>query len=62
MTTPKEGQAELRAESSARQTAETALAASEEQFRMLINGVRDYAIFLLDPNGYVVSWNPGAER
>jgi PAS domain S-box-containing protein len=33
-----------------------------EQFRLLVEGVKDYAIFLLDPSGHVVSWNPGAER
>ena len=46
----------------AKHVAEAALVASEEQFRMLVNGVRDYAIFLLDPDGYIASWNPGAER
>ncbi len=60
--TGNQGRTELQAESSARRTAETALAVSEEQFRMLIQGVRDYAIFLLDPDGHVISWNPGAER
>jgi PAS domain S-box-containing protein len=35
---------------------------SEERFRMLVNGVEDYAIFMLDPTGHIVSWNPGAER
>jgi PAS domain S-box-containing protein len=49
-------------ESSGRMRAEAALAASEEQFRMLVSGVRDYAIFLLDPTGHVVTWNAGAER
>ena len=34
----------------------------ERVFRILVNSVRDYAIFLLDPNGVVASWNPGAER
>jgi PAS domain S-box-containing protein len=34
----------------------------EEQFEQLVAGVRDYAIFLLDPEGRVVSWNEGAER
>jgi PAS domain S-box-containing protein len=38
------------------------LRASEEQFRLLVNGVKDYAIFMLDPTGRVVSWNTGAER
>jgi PAS domain S-box-containing protein len=33
-----------------------------EQFRRLILSVRDYAIFLLDPGGYVTTWNPGAEH
>jgi PAS domain S-box-containing protein len=31
-------------------------------FRLLVLGVRDYGIFMLDPGGYVVSWNAGAER
>ncbi|HEX5369095.1 MAG TPA: PAS domain S-box protein [Dehalococcoidia bacterium] len=33
-----------------------------EQFRLLIDGVHDYAIFMLDPDGYIVTWNRGAER
>jgi PAS domain S-box-containing protein len=36
--------------------------ASAEQFRLLVDAVKDYAIFLLDPEGRVVSWNAGAER
>jgi PAS domain S-box-containing protein len=35
---------------------------SEERFRLLVESVRDYAIFMLDPNGYVLTWNAGAER
>ena len=35
---------------------------SEEVFRLLVEGVRDYAIFMLGPDGRVVSWNEGAER
>jgi PAS domain S-box-containing protein len=35
---------------------------SEEQFRLLVSGVTDYAIFRLDPRGRVVTWNAGAER
>ena len=35
---------------------------SEERFRLLIEGVRDYAIFMLDPQGCVLTWNAGAER
>ena len=33
----------------------------EQRFRLLIGSVRDYAIFMLDPEGRVMSWNPGAE-
>ena len=32
------------------------------RYRLLIDAISDYAIFMLDPNGYVASWNPGAER
>ena len=39
-----------------------ALRDSEERYRLLIEGVTDYAIFLLDPKGCVASWNAGAER
>jgi PAS domain S-box-containing protein len=35
---------------------------SEEQFRLLVEGVGDYAIFMLDPDGCITSWNTGAER
>jgi len=35
---------------------------SEERFRLLVEGVSDYAIFMLGPDGRVVSWNEGAER
>lgn len=42
--------------------AQERLRASEEQFRMLIERVEEYAIFLLDPKGRVMSWNSGAEK
>jgi len=48
-------------DNSARGRAEGALGDSEEKYRMLMDAVRDYAIFLLDPEGRVVSWNAGAE-
>src|SRR5690242_19535223 len=34
----------------------------EEQFRLLVQGVTDYAIYMLSPEGLVTSWNAGAER
>ena len=42
--------------------AERALHESEERFRLLIQGIQEYAIFQLDPSGNVVSWNAGAAR
>ncbi len=36
--------------------------ASEERFRLLMDGVQDYSIIMLDPQGHVVSWNEGAKR
>jgi PAS domain S-box-containing protein len=45
-----------------RKIAERTLRESEERFRLLIQGVQEYAIFQLDPMGNVVSWNAGAER
>src|SRR6266436_989185 len=35
---------------------------SEERFRLLIEAVKDYAIFMLDPTGHIMSWNAGAQR
>lgn len=45
-----------------RKAAEEELRRSEERFRLLVQSVTDYAIFMLDPSGRVSSWNPGAER
>ena len=45
-----------------RRAAEEAVRQSEEQFRLLVQSVKDYAILMLDPDGRVVSWNEGAER
>src|ERR1700720_1510364 len=42
--------------------AEQALRDCEEKYRILLDEVQDYAIFMLDPQGMVVSWNAGAER
>jgi len=45
-----------------RKAAQDALRRSEEQFRLLVQGVTDYAIFMLDTGGKVSSWNSGAQR
>jgi PAS domain S-box-containing protein len=45
-----------------RRNAERTLQESEERFRLLVEGVQDYAIFSLDPEGTITSWNSGAEK
>jgi PAS domain S-box-containing protein len=35
---------------------------SDDPFRLVVQSILDYAIYMLDPNGYITSWNPGAER
>jgi PAS domain-containing protein len=47
---------------SAERAAAEQLRRSEERFRLLVETVEDYAIFMLDPGGHVVSWNSGAQR
>jgi PAS domain S-box-containing protein len=39
-----------------------ALRESEERYRMLLDGIQSYAIFMMDPRGQILSWNAGAER
>src|SRR5215204_5357859 len=53
-----------RAEASAHEARshQESLRQSEERFRLLIEGVEDYAIFILDPEGRVATWNAGAKR
>ncbi len=46
----------------AERAAEEAVRQSQEKLRMMIAGVRDCALYMLDPSGHVISWNPGAER
>ena len=45
-----------------RRLVDEALRESEERYRMLLDGVQDTAIFMIDPLGRVISWNAGAER
>jgi PAS domain S-box-containing protein len=45
-----------------RRAAELALSESESKFRLLVSGVIDYALFMLDPDGIVTNWNAGGER
>ncbi|MBQ0776139.1 MAG: PAS domain S-box protein, partial [Pseudomonas sp.] len=45
-----------------RKLAEEALRKSEEQLRLLVQGVTDYAIYLLSPEGLVTNWNAGAQK
>jgi PAS domain S-box-containing protein len=49
-------------DSTKRGFAEESLRDQEEKYRLLIDGVQDYAIFTLNPHGMVASWNAGAER
>lgn len=45
-----------------RKQTETELKGSEQKFQLLVQGVTDYALYMLDPEGYVTNWNVGAER
>ena len=55
------GYAKVTRDMTERRAYEEELRASEERFRLLVEGVRDYAIFMLDPEGIVRSWNAGAQ-
>jgi PAS domain S-box-containing protein len=56
------GFAKVTRDLSERREAEDELRRSEERFRLLVQGVKDYAIFMLDPSGHIASWNEGAQR
>ena len=56
------GFAKITRDISAQKAAREALRQSEERFRLLVQGVTDYAIFMLDPEGVVTNWNSGAAR
>src|SRR5271166_5480800 len=45
-----------------RKAAELALRESERRYSVLVDGVTDYAIYMIDPNGIVTNWNRGAQR
>lgn len=49
-------------DATARRRIEEALRSTEESFRLLVDGAADHAIYMLDPSGRIVTWNPGAER
>jgi PAS domain S-box-containing protein len=52
----------IRAQLDSRMQREKMLRDSEQRFSLLVAGVKDYAIYMLDPEGHVTSWNSGAER
>jgi PAS domain S-box-containing protein len=56
------GYAKITRDLTERRKAEANLRENQQQFRLLVQGVTDYAIYLLSPEGYVSSWNPGAQR
>jgi PAS domain S-box-containing protein len=58
----KAAEVHLEQRETSRRLVDEMLRQSEESYRMLLDGIRDYAIFMVDPAGIVLSWNAGAER
>ena len=56
------GFAKITRDMTEKRAAQQALFDAERHFRILVQGVTDYALFMLDPNGQVTSWNAGAQR
>lgn len=56
------GYAKVTRDMTERREAQLALTESEQRFRLLVEGVFDYAIFMLDRNGTITNWNKGAQR
>ncbi len=56
------GYAEITRDISDKKAVQEALRESERQLRLMVEGITDYALYMLDPNGIVSSWNAGAER
>jgi PAS domain S-box-containing protein len=57
-----EGFAKITRDITERRAAQDALRHSERQFRLLVQNLTDYALYMVDPNGIVTSWNAGAQR
>jgi PAS domain S-box-containing protein len=56
------GYAKITRDLTERRAAEAVLRSSQEQFKRLVQGVTDYSIYMLSPEGLVASWNAGAQR